>query len=174
MKVAVRTRSDFHVEVYRFPLWSAILFPLLAIILQGYLPMWFPASAALDLTLLVTIYFALSRRNQIAGLFVGALIGLAQDSLGDGPIGLFGMVKTIIGYLASSLGARVDTEHPGVRLLVVFGFYYVHLGLFLLLQRVLLEKVIELPGLSSLALALINAILAVILFQLLDRFKKPA
>lgn len=174
MKVALRMKSDFQVEVYRFPLWSAILFPLLAIILQGYLPMWFPATAVLDLTLLMTVYFALSRRSQIAGLFVGALIGLAQDSLGAGPIGLFGMAKTVVGYLASSLGARIDSEHAGIRLLVVFGFYYVHLGLYLFLQRVLLEQAVELPGARSLAVALINAILGVILFQLLDRFKQPA
>ncbi len=174
MKVAVRTRSHFPVEVYRFPIWTAVLVPLLAILVQGSLPRWFPATAALDLTLLVTVYFAVSRRSQIAGLMVGALIGLAQDSLSDGPIGLFGMVKTIVGYTASSLGARIDTEHPGIRLLVVFGFYYIHLGLYLLLQRVLLEKATDLPGTRSLAVALINAILAVILFQVLDRFKKPA
>ena len=173
MKVAVRMRSDLRVEAHRFRPWTAILVALLAIWLQGYLPMWFPSTAALDLPLLVTVYFALSRRSQIAGLLLGAVIGLAQDSLSHGPIGLFGMVKTIVGYCASSLSARIDSEHPGMRLLAVFAFYYLHLGLFMLLQQVLLQKAMTNPGSRSLAVALINAILGVILFQFLDRFKKP-
>ncbi len=174
MKVAVRMHSSLRPEAYHFRPWTAILVVLLAIWLQGYLPMWFPSTAALDLPLLVTIYFALGRRSQIAGLLLGAVIGLAQDSLGHGPIGMFGMVKTIVGYSASSLSLRVDTEHPGIRLLVVFGFYYIHLGLLMLLQYVLLNKEMLLPGPRSLAVALINAILGVILFQFLDRLKRPA
>ena len=174
MKLAVRMRSDVRVEAYRFRPWTAMLVVLLALWLQGYLPMWFPATAVLVLPLLVTLYFALNRRSQVSGLLIGAAIGLAQDSLGAGPIGLFGMVKTVVGYAASSLSARIDTEHPGIRLVVVFGFYYIHLGLFLLLRQVLLEKAMSMPGPSSLAVALINAILAVLLFQLLDRLKKPA
>ncbi len=165
-------RSSLRVEAHRFSPWAAILVALAALLLQGYLPMWFPSTSALDFSLLVTIYLGLSRRSQVAGLLYGATIGLAQDSLGHGPIGLYGMVKTIVGYSASSLGARIDSEHPGIRLLVVFAFYYIHLGLFILLQRVLLEKAVELPGVRSMAVALMNAILAVVLFQFLDRFKK--
>lgn len=173
MRVAVRTPSRLQVEASRVSPWIAALMAILALLIQGYLPMWFPQTAALDFSLLVTLYLALSRRSQIIGMFYGAAIGLAQDSLGHGPIGLYGMVKTIVGYSASSLGARIDTEHPGVRLLVVAGFYYLHLFLFIVLQRVLLERPAEMPGLRSIAVALINAILAVVLFQVFDRFKKP-
>ena len=173
MKLAVPTRSELRVEAYRFPPWAVILIALLALWLQGYLPLWFPTASVLDLPLLVTVYFALSRRSQISGMLVGAAIGLAQDSLGHGPIGLFGMVKTVVGYAASSLSARIDTEHPGIRLVVVFVFYYIHLGLFLLLQQVLLQKAVSMPGVRSLAVALINAILAVLLFKLMDRLRKP-
>ncbi len=172
MKVALRTTSRFQVEGPTLSFWVAALVALFAILIQGYLPMWFPSAAALDFSLLVTVYLGLSRRSQIAGLLYGAAIGLAQDSLGHGPIGLYGMVKTIVGYSASSLGQRIDTEHPGVRLLVVSGFYYFHLGLFILLQRVLLERGVEFPGARSLAVAMINAILAVLLFQVLDRFRR--
>ena len=172
MKVAVRMRSDLRVEVHRFNPLLVIVASLFAIIIQGYLPMWFPTTAALDLPLLVTVYFALSRRSQIAGLLIGAVIGLAQDSLSHGPIGMFGMTKTIVGYAASSLGVRIDTDHASVRLLAVFGFYYVHTGLFLMLQHVLLGKAIQIPGPRSLAVAMVHAILAVVLFQFLDRFRK--
>ncbi len=175
MRVAVQTRANkLAVEVYRVNPVVAVFICLIAILLQGYLPMWFPSTAALDLPLLVTIFFALTRRSQVGGLFIGAAIGLAQDSLGHGYIGMFGITKTIVGYFASSLGSRVDTDHPGIRMLVVFAFYYVHLGLFLVLQRVLLEKPMVLPytPARSVAVAAINAVLAVFLFQFLDRFKK--
>ena len=172
MKVAVRMRSDLRVEVHRFNPLLIIVASLFAILVQGYLPMWFPTTAALDLPLLVTVYFALSRRSQIAGLLIGAIIGLAQDSLSHGPIGMFGMTKTVVGYAASSLGVRIDSDHAGVRLLAVFGFYYVHAGLFLILQHVLLGKAIQIPGPRSLAVAMVHAILAVVLFQFLDRFRK--
>ncbi len=159
-------------EVYRFPAWALVLMPLLALLLQTYLPRWLPRAAALDLPLVITIYFAFNRRSQIAGLLLGAVIGLAQDSLGPGKIGVFGMVKTVIGYLASSLGARIDVENTGTRLLVVFAFYYVHLGLLLLLQRVFLEQAVEWPGLNSLLVGLVTAFSAVLIFKLLDGLRQ--
>lgn len=159
-------------EFYRFPAWAMVLLPVVALLIQANLPLWIPAATVLDLALLMTIYFACNRRSQIVGLLTGAVIGLAQDSLGGGPIGVYGIVKTVVGYLASSLGARIDVDHPGSRLLIVFGFYYIHLGLFLLLGRVLLEREVELPGLASLAGALVNAVLAVIIFQLMDRLRE--
>ena len=159
-------------EVYRFPVWAMVLLPVVALLIQANLPLWLPAASALDLALLMTVYFACYRRNQIVGLLIGAVIGLAQDSLGGGPIGVYGIVKTIVGYLASSLGARIDVDHPGSRLLIVFFFYYIHLGLFLLLGRVLLEREVHLPGLASLGAALVNAVVAVIIFRLMDRLRE--
>ena len=69
------------------------------------------------LPLLVTIYFGVSRRNPVTGMFLGGAIGILQDALShDNPIGLFGIAKTIVGYLASTVGARIDTQHPVSRL----------------------------------------------------------
>ena len=149
-----------------------VLIPLVALLLQANLPLWLPAAASLDLALLVTIYFACYKRNQAAGLLLGAVIGLAQDSLGGGPIGVYGIVKTVVGYLASSLGARIDVDHHGSRLLIVFGLCYIHLILYLLLGKVLLERDVELPGLNSLVVALVNAVVAVLIFPLMDRFRE--
>lgn len=159
-------------EVYRFPLWAMVLVPMVALLLQASLPLWVPRAAVLDLPLLATVYFASNRRDQTVGLLMGAIIGLAQDSLGPGPIGVFGMVKTVIGYLASSLGARIDVEHPGSRLLIVFVFFYIHLGLFWTLEHVLLERAVEFGGLSSLLVALVNSVSAVLIFKLLDRLRQ--
>ena len=37
--------------------------------------------------------------------------GLAQDSLSKNPLGMFGIVKTLVGYFAASVGVRLDVEH---------------------------------------------------------------
>ncbi len=167
----MRNRVELR-EVYRFPLWAMVLVPMVALLLQATVPLWLPRAAILDLPLLVTVYFASNRRDQTVGLLIGAMIGLAQDSLGPGPIGVFGMVKTLIGYLASSLGARLDVENPGSRLLIVFAFFYVHLGLFWVLEHILLERAVELGGLNSLLMALVNSVSAVLIFSLLDRLRQ--
>jgi len=72
----------------------------------------FPKVATVDLPLLLTVYFGLSRRNPSTGLLLGMVIGLLQDSLSKTPLGLFGIAKTLIGFVASSIGGKLDTEHP--------------------------------------------------------------
>ena len=106
--------GESHIEVHKFRSGAILISALLALIIQAWLPLHFTRVALLDLPLLVTIYFGLSRRNPSTGLILGALIGLSQDSLSGPtvPLGLFGIAKTVIGYLASSIGARLDTEHP--------------------------------------------------------------
>src|SRR6267142_2851057 len=109
--------SELHIEVHKFRAGAIIGSLLLVLFLQAFLPLYVPKAEILDLPLLVTIYFGLSRRNPSTGLLLGMAIGLAQDSLSGPtvPLGLYGIAKTIIGYLASSIGARLDTEHPAAR-----------------------------------------------------------
>jgi rod shape-determining protein MreD len=158
-------------EVYRFRPWVFFVIPLLGLSLQTYLPTVFPRASALDLSLILTVYFAASRRSQVLGLTLGAALGLAQDAMGSGPIGALGIVKTIIGYMASSLSARLDVDAIGTRLLLIFGFYYVHQALYMALNRLLLERAVSPPGWDSIVVALVNAVTAVLIFQLLDRLR---
>ena len=92
-----------------------LVFPIAAILFQVFVPLYISLFGYLELPLLVTIYFAMTRRSQVAGIFIGAGIGLAQDALSHLPIGLLGMVKTLVGYAAASLGVRLDTENVLVR-----------------------------------------------------------
>jgi rod shape-determining protein MreD len=126
----------------------------------------------LDFPLLVTIFFAVSRRRPSPGMITGALIGTLQDSLTGQPIGLFGIAKTIIGYLASSLGVKLDVDNPGSRFLMTFGFYFVHRFIYLAIK-------LELVGGSehwnwgyALLSALCNGLVAVVLFAVMDRLKQ--
>ena len=68
-------------QVSRFHTWVLLVVPLVAILFQVYVPRFFPYLSFLEMPLLVVVYFAIMRRSQISGLMVGALVGLAQDSL---------------------------------------------------------------------------------------------
>ena len=107
MNDAFDIRGESHIEVHKFRAGAIIIATLLALVIQAAFPVHFSKAAILDLPLLVTIYFGLSRRNPSTGLLLGMVIGLLQDSLSGPtiPLGLYGIAKTIIGYLASSIGA---------------------------------------------------------------------
>src|SRR3712207_2785872 len=89
-----------------------IIVPLVAILFQVYLPRFFQYLGYLELPLLVTVYHALMQRQPISGLLFGAAIGLAQDSLSPHPLGMFGIVKTLVGYFAASVSMRFDVDNP--------------------------------------------------------------
>jgi rod shape-determining protein MreD len=170
--VPITYTSGEQVEVYRFRLPVAILIPLAAIFLQAFLPLRVPFFAIFDLPLLVTIFFAVARRSQVAGLMTGALIGLVQDSLTHQPIGIYGIAKTVVGYGASSLGVKLDVENAGARFLVTLCFYAVHEVIYFTVARGLVGLSVAWSWPRELGSAFANAILAVPLFFLLDRFKQ--
>ena len=137
------------------------------------MPLRFPRFAVyLDLPLLVTIFFSMARRNPVAGLFTGAVIGLAQDMLGHNPIGIYGIAKTVVGYGASSLGVKLDVENAGARFLVTLGFYLVHSAVYFFVARELVNMTQTWSWLHGMIAALANATLGVILYFLLDKFKQ--
>jgi rod shape-determining protein MreD len=159
-------------EVQSYPLLVFVLAPLLALGLQSFVSLHFPRFDLLDLPLLVTIYFAISRRNPVTGTIAGAVIGIAQDALTRQPLGIFGICKSIIGYLAASLGVRVDTENHGTRLLLTFCFVFLHTGMYWLLVRRLLAQPYHWNWLHEVIRAVVNAVVAVALFALLDRTRR--
>lgn len=164
--------SRQQIEVYRFSVPVALGVPLGALLLQAFLPLRLPFFGNFDLPLLVTIYFGVGRRNQITGLLTGGIIGLVQDSLTHQPIGLYGIAKTVIGYAASSLGVKLDVDNPGSRLLMTFGFYLAHQAMYYAVARGLVGQTLYWRWGHELIAALANALLAVVLFMVLDRFRQ--
>jgi rod shape-determining protein MreD len=161
------------VEIYRFHPLVLILTPVLALVLQSYLPLYLSVVNLLDLPLLVVIYFGLTRRSPIEGLFTGALIGMAQDSLSRGPIGLLGSALSVIGYVTSYVSVRFAVENRGVRGLTIFILYYLHFLVVYVVSALLLGQPLGLAW-NRLLAALVNTGAGVILFEFLDRFRKPA
>jgi rod shape-determining protein MreD len=166
--------GETHIEVHKFLPFAVAGVTILALVSQAFLPVYVPRASILDLPLIVTIYFGLSRRNPSTGLLLGMVIGLLQDSLSGPtvPLGLFGIAKTVIGYLASSIGARLDTEHPAARFALTVMFFGVHQGILVLTRRMLLAQPEAWFNVHLAIAATVNAAVAVFLFAFLDRLRK--
>ncbi len=166
--------AESHIEVHKFYPGAVVLVPAIALILQALVPVYVPAFRILDLPLLVTIYFGLSRRNPSTGLLLGMTIGLLQDSLSGPtvPLGYYGIAKTCIGYLASSIGARLDTEHPAARFALTAIFFVTQQAILVLVRRVLLAQPEQWFNTHLAIAAGINAVLGTILYIGLDRLRR--
>ena len=172
MNDAFDIRGESHIEVHKFRAGAIIIATLLALVIQASFPIHFAKAAVLDFPLMVTIYFGLSRRNPSTGLLLGMVIGLLRDSLSAVPLGLYGIAGTIIGYFASSIGARLDTEHPAARFALTAAFFVAHQGLIVVTRRILLAQPEPWFNTHLFIAALCNALVSVFVFLLLDRLRK--
>jgi rod shape-determining protein MreD len=164
---------DRNIEVHKFYSGAVFGVCLLALVFQAFLHKYGRWSELIDLPLLVTIYFGFSRRNAISGMFLGGTIGIVQDALShDNPIGMYGIAKTIVGYVASSIGGRIDTEHPVSRFGLIFLFFHFHQAILVITQRVLLNHSARFFSWQQLADSLVTAAFGVLLFALLDRLRR--
>jgi rod shape-determining protein MreD len=107
------------------------------------------------------------------GVFFGAGVGLAQDSLSQShhPLGMFGIVNTLVGYFAASVGQRFEVENSAVRLFLAFFFFCFHHFFLWVLGTSLLSETIEFEPQQTLVLGILNAAVALPLYRILDRIK---
>jgi rod shape-determining protein MreD len=166
--MALMASSRHEVGAKSFPLLIYIVVPLLALGLQSLLSLHLSRFDLIDLPLLVTIYYGITRREPVSGTLVGMVIGIAQDALTHHALGIFGISKAVIGYMAASLGVRVDTENHGARLLLTFGFTLAQTAILWLLQRHMLGQPYAWHGLQESIRAVTNAVVGVVLYALLD------
>jgi len=171
--VPITYTSHEQVEVYRFSPPAAILIPLVAVFLQAFVPLRLHFFAIFDLPLLVVIFFGVARRNPVSGMLTGAAIGILQDALTPSlPLGVFGIANTVVGYGASSLGAKIDVDNMASRFLVTIFFSIVHEIVYFTVARGLVDITLHWSWSHELGSAFFNAVLAVGMFALLDRFKQ--
>ncbi len=165
--------SRGELEQYGFHPAVTVLAPLLCILLGAMLPRLSPRLDILDLPLIATVFFAVSRRSPSAGAVTGALIGLVQDALTDQPFGVYGIAKTIIGYIGASLSFTVDVENVLNRVLINFSASLLQSVILYVIRRHLQGIATEhlQPG-YELIRAAVNTVVAIPIFALLDRFKQ--
>jgi len=152
--------------------WVSILgVPLAAILFQVYVPRFFTYLAYLEMPLLATVYFSLAWRSPPSGVLFGMCIGLAQDSLSNHPLGMFGIVKTLVGYFAASVSQRFEANSALLRLVLALFFFFFHQFFYWVLSRALLGEAVSFEPIQTLVLAVLNAAVAVPLFHVLDKLR---
>ncbi len=172
MDMEIHAPYDQHIEVHKYYAGTVFGVVVLALALEALLPVYFRSAAILELPLLITIYFGLSRRNPSSGLLLGMAVGLAQDSLGHTPFGMYGIAKTAVGFVASSFGSRIDVDHPISRFLLTFVFFHLHNAVLVLTDRLLLGQHEPYLEMRLIIASLVNSVVAVVLYPLLDRLRK--
>ena len=158
-----------------YPVWVYFAIPLLALLIQVYLPLF------------QTLRFHLADRIAAAGhhLFRADAAVAAAGSRhrharsawrrirsSSSTLGMYGICKTLVGYFSASIGMQFDVEHAFVRLVLCFIFYLFHQFFYWLLQRSLLDQPAVFQIQTELILALINAVIGVVLFHFLDKLRK--
>jgi rod shape-determining protein MreD len=157
------------IEIRRYPILIYALVPLTALVLQAWLPRVMEGYAWFDLPLVVTIYFALGSRSPVQGTLMGAGLGIFEDALTHHAIGINGIGKTVAGFLAASVGVRIDVENPTIRLLLNFSLSLLCSAIYVFIYRILLGMNLEWSWLAELMKAVGNSVIAMVLFPLLDR-----
>ena len=165
----VDTRRE--IEIRHYPILAYVMVPLVALVLQAWLPRLAGRHTWFDLPLVVTVYFSLGRRNPIQGTTLGAALGLVEDALGPYAIGANGIAKTIVGYLAASVGIRIDVENSFVRLLLTFVLSLASSGVFVFVMRILLGLDMRWRWLDPLMVAVGNSLIGLVVFPLLDKLQ---
>ena len=167
--------SRDQVAVYEFS-WPAVIFiPLVAVLIQIFIPVRVRFLPIIDLPFMVTIFFAVARRNPISGCLTGCVIGLMQDLFAgpSHPLGMYGIALTIIGYMASSLGLKIDVENPGSRFIITYIFFVAPPGRSTTAWRTACCARSQEWSWSHVAIsALANAVIGIFVFKFLDRFKE--
>ena len=166
--------SREQVSVYDFS-WPAIIFiPLVAILIQIFIP--------------VRVRYSADHRPAVHGddlLRRGAPQShqrlphrlLHRPDAGpvagpNHPLGMYGIALTVIGYLASSLGVKIDVENPGSRFLITYVFFVLHQGMYYGVAHGLLRQSLQWSWSHVAISALANAVIGVFVFAFLDRFKQ--
>ena len=157
----------------RFQVVALGTITLISIIGKFYLPRLIPHTEWLELPLLLAVYFGLMRRSQIASLFFGAFVGLAEDSLSPAnlPIGMYGITKTLVGYFAASVSMRFNVDSAIIRLVLCFFFYFFHAFFYWIMRRALLGQIVPFDPQETLLHGTLNAVIALPLFAVLDRMR---
>ena len=125
---------------------------------------------SVDLVLVVVVYVALTT-GSVTGLLTGAVAGLMQDIVTRVPssiIGIGGLAKTIVGFLAGIVGTQFIVTQPLPRFVVFFGATVVHAVIFMGLYVLLDLRHFGTPVAAVSGQALGNAVVGVVAFQVAE------
>ena len=146
---------------------AAIVFALAAqTTLAGYV---FRSNTPVDLVLIVVVYVAI-KSGPVTGLLAGTVAGLIQDALSGGILGIGGLAKTVVGFMAGVLGTQFIVTAPLPRFLLLLVATALHAAIFMGLYTLLDLRQFPAPYPAIVAQAFGNAFVGVLAFQIIEWF----
>lgn len=124
-------------------------------------------SIGVDLVLVAVVYLSL-KAGPTVGIVSGTVAGLAQDALTTGVVGIGGLGKTIVGYLAGTVGRAFIVAQPLPRFLVFFLATIVEMAIITLFHAVLDAGPSTVPAGAIVAQAFGNSLVGIVMFQLAE------
>ena len=108
----------------------------------------------------------------MGSIAIGSALGLMQDSLSGVILGLNGFSKTLIAFVSSSIGSKLDIDQPVTRALALATFTFCDWGVKSLLGEILRPGGESIgPGLTAWILfAIFNTLIGMAVFGYRSRF----
>lgn len=137
-----------------------------AIAIQTTVDRWL-AAGAVDLVLVVVVYNALAS-GRVTGLLTGSFAGLVQDVLSGGVLGMAGLSKTVVGYLAGIVGTQFIVAHSASRFVVFFLATVLNAIIFMGLYELLGLRHFGTPFAAVAGQGVGNAVVGVLVFKVVE------
>ena len=124
-------------------------------------------SVAIDLVLVAVIAVALTI-GPVGGMLAGTAAGLIQDALSSGVVGIGGLAKTIVGFLAGAFGQQFIVTAALPRLVVFIAGTLLHGVVYIGLYSLLDLRKFPSPWKPLAAQALGNAVVGIVAFGIIE------
>lgn len=128
---------------------------------------------AVDLVLVVVVYVALTG-GPAAGVAAGTIGGLVQDALSSGILGMGGLAKTVVGFLAGRLGTQFIVTATLPRMVTFAAATAAHAVLFMGAYSLLGLRSFPDPLTAVTVQAVGNGLLGVVVFKLTEWLPRAA
>ena len=124
-------------------------------------------TSTVDLVLVAVIGVALTT-GPVGGMVSGTVVGLIQDALSSGVVGIGGLAKTLVGFLVGAIGQQFIVTAALPRLVMFVAATAVHAAVFIGLYVALGLRVFESPWTAVAYQALGNALVGLISFAVVE------
>ena len=124
-------------------------------------------TAALDLVLVVVVYVALSS-GPVTGMVAGSFAGIIQDALSSGVIGIGGLAKSLVGFLAGAIGQQFIVTAALPRFVIFLAAMAVHAMVFMGLYVLLGLRSFSSPWTAIVSQALANGAVGLVAFAVAE------
>ena len=124
-------------------------------------------TAAIDLVLVVVVYVALTT-GPGTGMLAGSVAGIIQDALSSGVIGIGGLAKSLVGFLAGVIGQQFIVTAALPRFVMFVAATVVHSAMFMGLYMLLGLRSFPSPYAAVVSQAVGNAAVGMIAFTIIE------